>query len=224
MIELESDFRWEEWAGIDESWFSPVLVGPCAYAAVWLSKLPPEPESWDSKRLSPKRKLELASWVALNGVYAVVLATPQDFALLGLEEAKRLSVQAVKEGLTRRLEVLGVGPVRFMGDLGLKKHVDWAFRDADATSLLVGAASIIAWVYREGLPEGWHQLLGGTWAQEAPHSTGSQTDSPGKGDVYSSLGSRPQIRSRMVGNAGWGGLNVLQPQVIIKSGDRGRDV
>ncbi|RNL87668.1 ribonuclease HII [Halostreptopolyspora alba] len=133
-------------AGVDEvgrgAWAGPVVV--CA--AVTDGSDPPEGLT-DSKRLTPKRRVDLESrvrpWVR---DHAIGRSEPEEIDTVGLTEALRRAAVRALEGLRQRPDaVILDGKHDFLGD-------PWTVRTeirADSSCVSVASASILAKVNRD---------------------------------------------------------------------------
>lgn len=145
-------------AGVDEvgrgAWAGPVIV--CA--AVTSMDMPPEGLT-DSKMLTPKRRVAIAS--ALEGwlvAYAYGAASPEEIDDVGMTEALRRAAVRALEGLPERLDaVILDGKHNFLGDRAASDGRPWPVRTeikADLRSVSVAAASVLAKVHRDTLMAG----------------------------------------------------------------------
>jgi ribonuclease HII len=137
-------------AGVDEvgrgAWAGPVVV--CA--TVVRPGFPPPPAGLtDSKRLTPKRRAEIAA--QLNGwvqAYAIGAASHQEIDAHGMTAALRMAAHRALDQLPAPLDVVLLdGKHDYIGS-------PWRVRTAvkaDVRSVCVAAASVIAKVYRDTL-------------------------------------------------------------------------
>ena len=148
-------------AGVDEAGRGP-LAGPVVAAAVVLvSESTPEGIA-DSKSLSPSRRAELAARIREGAVaWALGQASPAEVDRLNVLEATLLAMRRALAGLASD----GIVPELALIDgnrcpAGLRFPVQSLVR-GDATVPAIGAASILAKVYRDREME----RLGRCWPQ-----------------------------------------------------------
>ena len=142
-------------AGADEAGRGP-LAGPVVCAAVIL---PPEEESRfqgvnDSKKLSPKKREELAKVIKEYArAYAVVEIDERVVDEINILEATKL-------GMRRAVELLSVRPDFVLVDGNMKLELGVPYESivkGDALVCSIGAASILAKVHRDGLMRAYAQ-------------------------------------------------------------------
>ncbi len=136
-------------AGVDEVGRGP-LAGPVVCAAVIM---PLGDEDIiigvdDSKKLSAKKREELAEEIKRKAIaYTMVEVSEKEIDEINILEATRL-------GMKRALEGLAIPPQAVLTDGNMTLDIPFPQRSVihgDALSYSIGAASIIAKVYRDGL-------------------------------------------------------------------------
>ncbi len=134
-------------AGVDEVGRGP-LAGPVVCAAVIM---PLDEESLvvgvdDSKKLSAKKREELAALIKERALaYTIVEVSEKEIDEINILEATR-------KGMKRALESLAITPQTVLTDGNMTLDVTFPQRSVihgDALSYSIGAASIIAKVYRD---------------------------------------------------------------------------
>jgi ribonuclease HII len=151
--ELEREFaagRAIRIAGVDEvgrgAWAGPVMVG----AVVVRPGFPEPPDGLtDSKRLTPKRRQQLAdvlpAWVA---AYAIGEASHEEIDALGMTAALRTAARRALEQLPQPPDIVLLdGSHDYIG----RPHDVRCAVKADLRSVSVAAASVIAKVHRDRL-------------------------------------------------------------------------
>ena len=134
-------------AGVDEVGRGP-LAGPVVCAAVIM---PLDDESIivgvdDSKKLSAKKRETLAEEIKKRALaYTIVEVSEKEIDEINILEATKL-------GMKKALETLSITPETVLTDGNMTLHIDFPQRSVihgDALSYSIGAASIIAKVYRD---------------------------------------------------------------------------
>jgi ribonuclease HII len=131
--------------GVDEAGRGP-LAGPVVAAAVVLPEGPPPIGLDDSKKLSPRRREELARCIRSVGRWAIAEAS--------VEEIDRLNIlQAAMLAMRRAVDALGMpdADVLVDGDRLPEGLRGQAVVKGDSTYACIAAASILAKVHRDGL-------------------------------------------------------------------------
>ncbi len=136
-------------AGVDEVGRGP-LAGPVVCAAVIM---PLNDEDIivgvdDSKKLSAKKREQLAEEIKRKAIaYTMVEVSEKEIDKINILEATKL-------GMKRAIETLAVSPDRVLTDGNMTLNITFPQRSVihgDALSYSIGAASIIAKVYRDKL-------------------------------------------------------------------------
>ena len=134
-------------AGVDEVGRGP-LAGPVVCAAVIM---PLDDESIiigvdDSKKLSAKKRETLAEEIKKRALaYTIVEVSEKEIDEINILEATKL-------GMKKALETLSIAPETVLTDGNMTLNIDFPQRSVihgDALSYSIGAASIIAKVYRD---------------------------------------------------------------------------
>ena len=134
-------------AGVDEVGRGP-LAGPVVCAAVIM---PLDDESIivgvdDSKKLSAKKRETLAEEIKKRALaYTIVEVSEKEIDEINILEATKL-------GMKKALETLSIAPETVLTDGNMTLNIDFPQRSiiqGDALSYSIGAASIIAKVYRD---------------------------------------------------------------------------
>ncbi len=136
-------------AGVDEVGRGP-LAGPVVCAAIIM---PLEEESIiigvdDSKKLSAKKREQLAEEIKKRALaYTIVEVSEKEIDEINILEATKL-------GMKRALETLSIAPETVLTDGNMTLDITFPQRSiiqGDALSYSIGAASIIAKVYRDNM-------------------------------------------------------------------------
>ena len=133
-------------AGVDEVGRGS-LAGPVVSAAVILNKNINQKLLKDSKKITFKKRIEIAEHIKLNSTYAIGLATVEEILNLNILQAALLSMK-------RAIDKLSIKPELILIDgnfapKGLKNFKTIINGDEKIKS--IGAASIIAKVFRDQL-------------------------------------------------------------------------
>ena len=144
---LEKGYRYI--AGVDEVGRGP-LAGPVVCAAVIM----PLEESWiidgvdDSKKLSEKKRTKLAEQIKERALAYTVYEVSE-------EEIDRINIlEATKKGMREALLALSITPDAVLTDGNMTLDIPFPQKSVvhgDALSYSIGAASIVAKVYRDAL-------------------------------------------------------------------------
>lgn len=141
-------------AGVDEAGRGP-LAGPVVAAAVILPEKTPFPGVTDSKKVTARRREELATLIRARAV-AVGIGCAEP------EEIDRTDIlRATFSAMLRALQGLGVPPDFVLIDGPYSLPLPMPQRGlirGDARSLSIAAASIIAKVHRDRLMDDYHAL------------------------------------------------------------------
>ena len=145
-------------AGVDEAGRGP-LAGPVVAAAVILDESVVIEGIKDSKRLTPRQRDRLASQIRRDArAYSVALADVSEIDSINILQASLLAMDRAVQGLTVLPDVIQVD------GRDLPKFGGWArevFAEpvigGDDSVVAIGAASILAKVYRDRLMRFWHQ-------------------------------------------------------------------
>ena len=153
LVEFDSNYRKSHGiiAGVDEAGRGP-LAGPVVAAAVIMRDVPEG--VFDSKALSPKKRDLLYEKIFDCSYVGIGLASPEEIDLLNILQATRLA-------MNRALACLRVRPDYTIVD-GKYLNLDLpneCIVSGDRLSASIGAASIIAKVYRDRLMCGLDRLF-----------------------------------------------------------------
>lgn len=133
-------------AGVDEVGRG-CLAGPVVAAAVLFKKGKEVKEADDSKKLSAKEREEILKKIKKKAVaYAVGMADVSEINRLNIVGATKLAMMRAIEGLSTKPEFLIIDYVKLDTDI---PYI--APAKADENYKVVGAASILAKVYRDNL-------------------------------------------------------------------------
>ena len=134
-------------AGIDEAGRGP-LAGPVVAACTVLTALLPIGGIDDSKRLSPKRRAELALEIRRHAAaYGIGLAEPAEIDALNIYRATQLAMRRALEAAGLRPEIVLVDAMPLPG-LGLPVE---SIVGGDGRCTAIAAASILAKEHRDAL-------------------------------------------------------------------------
>ena len=155
-------------AGVDEVGRGP-LAGPvvCAAVVMPLKEIEIIQGVDDSKKLSPKKRELLAKLIRERALAYTVYEVNDDFNL-NEDKVKRLSeiideiniLQATRLGMKNALESLKIVPDTVITDGNMTLDISFPQRSivhGDALSYSIGAASIVAKVFRDALMEEYAQ-------------------------------------------------------------------
>lgn len=157
--------------GLDESNFSPSLAGDCVVVA--FANIGRGVEGvGDSKKLSPKKRLELFSELQSESLYFVVPATSNSISKVNVYLARNIAAASAVRGLCFILTIAGYGhPTEvlldgYWSDEWLRALKGECFGipfrgiiGGDSSVYEISAASIIAKVYCDCLFAGWESLF-----------------------------------------------------------------
>ena len=138
-------------AGIDEAGRGP-LAGPVVAAAVIIDEIPAG--VFDSKKLTSSKRNTLYDEILSRGYAGIGMATPEEIDLLNI-------FQATKAAMNRALDALKIKPDYTIVDgkyLNLNLPNECVV-SGDKLSASIGAASIIAKVYRDRMMEKLNRLF-----------------------------------------------------------------
>lgn len=127
-------------AGVDEVGRGP-LCGPVTAAAVVLDPAHIPEGLNDSKKLSAKRRAELAAQIIASADWCVAHASVEEIDALNILQASHLAMCRAVAGLKRPPDHVLVDGNRLPRDLGLSAE---ALVKGDARSVSIAAASILA--------------------------------------------------------------------------------
>ena len=149
-LDLERSLREEGYpfvAGVDEVGRGP-LAGPVVAAAVILPLDADFTGVNDSKKLSAKKREALAAYIKEHALsYSIFEVDERTIDRINIREATRLAMKGAVEGLS-------VPPSLVLTDGDLTLDIDFPQRSivkGDALVCSIGAASILAKVYRDAL-------------------------------------------------------------------------
>ncbi|MEE4272632.1 MAG: ribonuclease HII [Thermoanaerobaculales bacterium] len=124
------------------------LAGPVVICAARFETIPPSRWVRDSKKLTPRRRVETAAWLRGKCSDWVVVEVWQDLIdTINILEATRLAMESAVRALVSPGDEVVVDHVK-LGDLGVPIH---SIKRADASFFSVAAASIFAKVHRDGI-------------------------------------------------------------------------
>ncbi|MBW2099313.1 MAG: ribonuclease HII [Deltaproteobacteria bacterium] len=140
-------------AGIDEAGRGP-LAGPVVSAAVILPASFPVSGIRDSKKLTPKRRLDLYQEIYKHAItIGIGIVDPIEIDRINILQASLLSMAMSVENLEPLPDYLLIdGKFRILSDLSQEAVIR-----GDSLSISIAAASIIAKVTRDKLMERYHQ-------------------------------------------------------------------
>ncbi|MBW1940340.1 MAG: ribonuclease HII [Deltaproteobacteria bacterium] len=140
-------------AGIDEAGRGP-LAGPVVSAAVILPASFPVSGIRDSKKLTPKRRLDLYQEIYKHAItIGIGIVDPIEIDRINILQASLLSMAMSVENLEPLPDYLLIdGKFRILSDLSQEAVIR-----GDSLSISISAASIIAKVTRDKLMERYHQ-------------------------------------------------------------------
>ncbi len=140
--------------GVDEVGRGP-LAGPVVCAAVIMPFDDIIEGVDDSKKLSAKKREELASLIAKKAVALnICLVEPEKIDEINILEATKLCMKNAVEGLK-------IKPDFVITDGNMKLDIDMeqaSIVKGDALSYTIGSASIVAKVYRDKLMDGYAEI------------------------------------------------------------------
>ncbi|MDN5568798.1 MAG: ribonuclease HII [Paracoccus sp. (in: a-proteobacteria)] len=155
-------------AGVDEVGRGP-LCGPVTAAAVILDPDDIPPGLNDSKKLTARRRNELAAWLMGNCDWSVAHVSVEDIDRLNIYHASHLAMCRAVAGLKQRPCHVLVDGNKLPSDLGLPAE---AIVKGDARSVTIAAASILAKVLRDRIMEDLAQQYPGYgWDVNAGYPT-----------------------------------------------------
>jgi len=149
------EFGYKYIAGVDEVGRG-CLAGPVVAAAVILSKDTVIDGITDSKLLSPKKRQELSLTIRKKALsYSIVEISPKEIDEINI-------LQASLKAMAIAINKLSVTPdIVFVDGNQLIKNItipQFAIVKGDIRSQSIGAASIIAKVYRDNLMKNFHNM------------------------------------------------------------------
>ena len=152
---MDNPFLNTRWAGVDEVGRGP-LIGSVVTAAVILPDQFDLPGLTDSKKLSEKRRLQLAKAIQQQAIaWCVAEATAAEVDRLNVLQASLLAMRRAVEGLSVQPEGVWVDGNRC--PQGLTMHCQ-AIVKGDLTVPAISAASILAKVERDAQMQVLHDL------------------------------------------------------------------
>ncbi|MRN38239.1 ribonuclease HII [Neisseria sp. N95_16] len=133
-------------AGVDEAGRGP-LVGSVFAAAVILPEHYDLPKLTDSKKLSEKRRDELAAMIKAQAVaWCVASANPREIHELNILHATMLAMTRAVQGLAVQPEKVWIDGNRVPKDLGIEAE---AVVKGDSKIMAISAASVLAKTARD---------------------------------------------------------------------------
>lgn len=127
------------------------LAGPVVAAALYLdhSQVEFDPRITDSKKISPKKRNELAQQISSEYRVSIGQASPQEIDEINIFQASFLAMKRAIEGLRAESGFVLVDGAYKIPDL--KGFEQMALIKGDLRAQPIGAASIVAKVYRDQL-------------------------------------------------------------------------
>lgn len=140
-------------AGVDESGRGP-LAGPVVAAAVILGKHKFKNKIDDSKRMSPKNRLNAYKEILDNSIYSVAVINQTIIDRINIYNATKLAMEKAIIGLSVKPDYILIdGNMRL--SLPCKSS---SIKRGDRSSISIACASIIAKVYRDSMMERLHRI------------------------------------------------------------------
>lgn len=123
------------------------LAGPVFAAAVILDPKKPISKLDDSKKLSPKKRVELKNWIEENAMaWAVAEVSPKEIDQINILNASFLAMHRAIDQLNTSIDLVLVDGNRFNPYKEIKHH---CIIKGDAKYKCIAAASILAKTYRD---------------------------------------------------------------------------
>ncbi len=142
-------------AGVDEAGRGPI-AGPVAAGAVILSPDFSKAEIDDSKKLTAKKRSELASYIKKNALsWAVSLVNPPLLDEINILNATKLAMRTAINSLNLKPDLLLIDAVK-LDDIDIKQK---NIVKGDSLSISIAAASILAKVERDKVMESYDILF-----------------------------------------------------------------
>jgi len=142
-------------AGVDEVGRG-CLAGPVVAAAVIFSKDTVIEDITDSKLLSPKKREELSLIIRKKALsYSIVEISPTEIDQINILQASLKAMSIAINKLSVTPDIVFVDGNQLVKDITLPQ---FAIVKGDARSQSIGAASIIAKVYRDNIMRNFHKL------------------------------------------------------------------
>ncbi len=157
-LEIEKrfwDYGYNHIAGVDEVGRG-CLAGPVVAAAVIIPKNIRIKGITDSKLLSPQKRQELSIVIKETALsYAIVEISPQEIDKLNILQASLKAMHIAINKLSIKPDVVFIDGNQLIKELDIPQ---FAITKGDLMSQSIGAASIIAKVYRDNLMKEFHNL------------------------------------------------------------------
>ncbi len=145
--------------GIDEVGRGP-LCGPVVAACVYIKPESYDAPEWqnitDSKKITANKREALFDFICSNSIYSIVEVTPQEIDTLNIHNATLLAMKNAFKEIFAQLphNILALVDGKFPPNISCKIQT---VIKGDSLSLSIGAASIIAKVYRDRLMKKYHE-------------------------------------------------------------------
>ena len=157
MNEFDAQFS-KPVCGIDEVGRGP-LCGPVVAACVYIRPESYQESLWlnitDSKKITAKKREALFDFIRENTVYGISEVTPQEIDTLNIHHATLLAMKNAYCQIANKLpnNILALVDGKFPPNLSCETQT---VIKGDSLSLSIGAASVIAKVYRDRLMKKYH--------------------------------------------------------------------
>jgi ribonuclease HII len=141
-------------AGVDEvgrgSFAGPVVAGCVVFAPS--SHIPQDIRVDDSKKLTPRQREKAEVWIKKNVLaWGVGEASTSLINRIGMGKATKVAFRKAIKSTNSKLDFLLIDAFYIPYVAGLRRKNQKAIIDGDEKSITIGAASIIAKVYRDKL-------------------------------------------------------------------------
>jgi len=158
MNEFDAQFN-QPLCGIDEVGRGPLcgpVVAACAYIKPDSYNAPEWQNITDSKKVTAKKRESLFDFICENTIYGISEVTPQEIDTLNIHHATLLAMKNAYEQIGDKLpdNLLVLVDGKFPPALSCDTQT---VIKGDSLSLSIGAASIIAKVYRDRLMKKYHE-------------------------------------------------------------------
>lgn len=166
--------------GIDEAGRGPLagpVVAACVHIAPDVLSLPFWADVNDSKKLTPRKRADLARHIRENSTYGIAEATVDEIDGLNIHQATLLAMRRAYESLPANIDIEGSVLIdgKFTPALPVPAT---AVIGGDGLHLCIAAASILAKVTRDGIMASLHeQFPAYGWAHNAGYGTKDHLES-----------------------------------------------